>query len=62
MDNWIWSLVFSVLGSSPEHGQLNKFKTKAECEVAIVTLRQTYKEKNKEIVATCVFKMIDKKQ
>lgn len=61
MDNWIWVLVFSVLGSSPEHGQIPKFKTKKECELAIINLQQDYKSKNKEIVATCVFKVLDKK-
>lgn len=61
MDSWIWVLVFSVLGSTPEHGQISIFKTKQECEVAIIVLKQDYKSKNKEVVATCIFKILDKK-
>ena len=50
---WIWVLSFTVLGSKPEHGQIAKFTTKAECEFALKQKIQEIKAKNQEVVGTC---------
>lgn len=49
----IWVLSFSVIGTTPESGELAKFKTKQECQQALVQKKEEYKEKNKKLFGTC---------
>ena len=49
----IWVLSFSVIGTTPESGELAKFKTKQECQQALEQKRQEYKEKNKKVAGSC---------
>lgn len=50
---FIWVLSFSVLGSIPHSGELAKYKTKEECQQALVSIQQEYQSKNKKIAASC---------
>lgn len=49
----VWVLTFSVLGSTPENGELAKFNTKQECQEALKQKREEYKDKNKKIAGSC---------
>jgi hypothetical protein len=54
-------LSFSILGSSVSHGEIPKFETKQECQIALQNKINEERSKGKEIVATCIYKKIDKK-
>lgn len=51
--NLIWVLSFSVLGPTPESGELAKYKTKQECQEALNQKREEYKPKHKKVVGSC---------
>lgn len=50
---WVWVLSFTILGTNSQHGQVAKFATKSECEVALKQKIQEVRAKNQEVVATC---------
>lgn len=52
---WIWVLSFTILGSNPEHGQIAKFDTKQECQIALVQLVAEEQSKGKQVVAKCFY-------
>lgn len=49
----IWVLSFSVVGTTPEYGELAKYKSKKECQEALVQKKEEYKEKGKKLFGTC---------
>ena len=51
--NLIWVLTFSVLGPTPEYGEVPKFNTKQECQEALKQKREEYKPKHKTVVGSC---------
>jgi len=51
--NLIWVLTFTVLGPTPEYGEVAKFNTKQECQQALEQKRQEFKPKNKTVVGSC---------
>lgn len=53
MHGLIWVLSFTVLGPTPEYGEIPKFNTKQECLLALEQKREEYKIKKQRIVGSC---------
>ena len=53
MNTWVWVLTFTVLGSVPEHGNIAKFQTRAECEERLQAMKQEAKQGRKQLVGSC---------
>jgi hypothetical protein len=56
---WIWVLTFTILGSNPEHGQIAKFETKQECQIALQNKINQERLKGRETAATCIYKKVE---
>jgi hypothetical protein len=52
---WIWVLSFTILGSQPEHGQIAKFETKQQCQIALTQKKQQEAAKGRELVGSCYY-------
>ena len=54
----VWVLSITVLGVTPEHKSFAKYKTKQECEQALMQAKEQYRLDKKSIVGSCamVFK------
>ena len=50
---WVWVILFSVLGTSGEHGTTGAYSTRAECEQALTKLKLDYMSKDKILVGAC---------
>ena len=53
MHGLIWVLSFTVLGPTPEYGEMPKFNTKQECQQALEQKREEYKIKKQRIAGSC---------
>ena len=49
----VWVLTFTVLGANPEHKEFAKYKTKQECEQALVQTKEEYRDKKQKISGAC---------
>ena len=49
----IWVLTFTVLGAVSEHKEFAKYKTKQECEQALIAAKEEYKAKKQKISGAC---------
>ena len=49
----VWVLTLTVLGTVSEHKEFAKYKTKQECEQALVQMKEEYKEKKQKISGAC---------
>ena len=49
----IWVLTFTVLGTVPEHKEFAKYKTKQECEQALVQVKEEYLAKKQKVSGAC---------
>lgn len=53
MNTWVWVLTFTIMGSAPESGTFSKYKTRIECEEALVALKREKQQKNQQLAGTC---------
>ena len=60
MSTWIWVLSFTVLGAVPKHGELAKYGTKAECEQALVGLKQEAQAQRQQLTGRCTLTLKQK--
>jgi hypothetical protein len=49
----VWVLSFTIIGTTPIHGSIGKFKSKAECEQALEQRKQAAKNEKKQLAGSC---------
>ena len=52
---WVWVLSFTILGTTPEHGRVAKYETKAECINALKLKVIEASDKGKILVGSCYY-------